>query len=58
MIAEGDRVVVRAFRMADGLIREVYRNADDLGRLLQLGVTLSQTPVVRSPGVVVLAGHR
>lgn len=32
------------FRMADGLIREIWRNADDLGRLLQLGVTLSQTP--------------
>lgn len=28
------------FRIADGLIQETYRNADDLGRLLQLGARL------------------
>ena len=28
-------------RVADGLIAETWRNADDLGRLMQLGATFS-----------------
>lgn len=34
------------FRIADGLVHEIWRNADDLGRLLQLGATFAP----RSPG--------
>ena len=34
------------FRITDGLVREIWRNADDLGRVLQLGATL----VPREPG--------
>ena len=67
MIAEGDRVVVRAtnnceqneflgvpaagirqvftatftFRIVDGLVHEIWRNADDLGRLIQLGAVIN-----------------
>jgi hypothetical protein len=29
------------FRIADGLVQNVWRNADDLGRLLQLGATIT-----------------
>ncbi len=29
------------FRIADGLVHEIWRNADDLGRVLQLGATLT-----------------
>jgi len=30
------------FRIADGMVREIWRNADDLGRLLQIGATFSK----------------
>ena len=42
--AAGIRQVFTAtftFRLEDGRIAETWRNADDLGRLLQLGVTLT-----------------
>lgn len=29
------------FRIADGLVHEIWRNADDLGRVFQLGATLT-----------------
>ena len=35
------------FRITDGLIQEVHRNADDLGRLLQLGARLM--PAAEAP---------
>ena len=67
VIAEGDRVVVRAtnlceqesffglpaagiqqvftatftFRIVDGMVAEIWRNADDLGRYLQIGGMIS-----------------
>ena len=31
-------------RVVDGLIAETWRNADDLGRLLQLGATITPPP--------------
>ena len=42
--AAGVRQVFTAtftFRVADGLVHEIWRNADDLGRVLQLGATLT-----------------
>jgi hypothetical protein len=42
--AAGVRQVFTAtftFRIADGLVHEIWRNADDLGRVLQLGATLT-----------------
>lgn len=42
--AAGIRQVFTAtftFRIVDGLIHEIWRNADDLGRVLQLGATLT-----------------
>ena len=42
--AAGVRQVFTAtftFRIADGLVHEIWRNADDLGRVLQLGVTFT-----------------
>jgi hypothetical protein len=32
------------FRIADGRVQETWRNADDLGRLLQLGARLVPAP--------------
>lgn len=32
------------FRIADGLVQEIWRNADDLGRLLQLGAVITGPP--------------
>ena len=29
------------FRISDGLVQEIWRNADDLGRLLQLGAVIT-----------------
>jgi hypothetical protein len=28
------------FRISDGLVHDIWRNADDLGRLLQLGARI------------------
>ena len=42
--AAGIRQVFTAtftFRISDGLVHEIWRNADDLGRVLQLGVTFT-----------------
>jgi predicted ester cyclase len=35
------------FRIVDGMVHEIWRNADDLGRVLQLGATL--LPPDRTP---------
>jgi hypothetical protein len=43
VLARGTRQIFTAtfvFRIEDGLIAEVWRNADDLGRLLQLGARI------------------
>jgi hypothetical protein len=37
------------FRLADGLIQETWRSADDLGRLLQLGARLVPGPAADQP---------
>ena len=36
------------FRIVDGIVQEVWRNADDLGRLFQLGARLQPPVAVRS----------
>jgi hypothetical protein len=36
------------FRIADGLVHEIWRNADDLGRLLQLGARITLPEPVRA----------
>ena len=44
--AAGVRQVFTAtftFRISDGLVHEIWRNADDLGRLIQLGAPLDSS---------------
>ena len=43
MPAAGIRQVFTAtfiFRIVDGIVHEIWRNADDLGRLIQLGAVI------------------